>query len=128
MNQIDERVLIVEDDPYLRELVGIVLRDEGYGVLEADNGKSALELLGKLQQQERPTCMVLDLMMPVMNGNDFLDALERDASSELRNIPVIVYSAEGLLRPHRQVVAKLEKPVSIEVLCGAIRGAQGMLN
>lgn len=126
--QKSENILIVDDNKYMREVVGIFLQDEGYKVLEAENGKVALEILSRLPRKEYPACVVLDIMMPIMDGNAFLEELDKETSSELRNIPVIIYSAEGKLRPHRQVVAKIEKPVSIEVLCGAIRGCSGLLD
>ncbi|MFL5785432.1 MAG: response regulator [Bacteriovoracaceae bacterium] len=128
MNHSRENVLLIDDNCHLREVIGIFLRDEGYGVLEAANGKVALELLNGLPKKDIPSCVVLDLKMPVMSGDEFLEALETEASTELRNIPVIIYSAEGKLRRHRQVVARLEKPVSIEILCGAIKGCTGILD
>ena len=128
MKNLKNTVLIVDDNRGLREVIRIFLSDEGYNVLEAGNGKEALDLLSKLSAAEYPSCMVLDLRMPVMDGNEFLDRLDKGSVSELKNIPVIIYSAEGKLRPNRQVVAKLEKPVSIEILCGAIKGCSGMLD
>jgi CheY-like chemotaxis protein len=124
-----DKVLLIDDNHQLREVIGIFLRDEGYSVLEAANGKVALDMLSGLPKKDHPNCVVLDLTMPVMDGDEFLDALETEASAELQNIPVIIYSAEGKLRrKRRQVVARLEKPVSIEVLCGAIKGASGFFD
>jgi len=121
-------ILIVDDNRGLREVIRIFLTDEGYNVLEAGNGQEALDLLSTLKTKDYPSCMVVDLRMPVMDGNEFLESIDKGISADLRNIPVIIYSAEGKLRPHRQIVAKLEKPVSIEVLCGAIKGCSGMFD
>lgn len=128
MENLRNNVLIVDDNRGLREVIRIFLSDEGYNVLEAGNGKEALDLLSTLSADDYPACMVLDLRMPVMDGNEFLERIEKGTVNHLKNIPVIIYSAEGKLRPNRQIVAKLEKPVSIEVLCGAIKGCSGMLD
>ena len=58
------RVLVVDDEPEILELVVPVLRDRGYEVLEADNGDDAIEVIAS----ERPTVVVLDVMMPGMSG------------------------------------------------------------
>lgn len=128
MENLRNNVLIVDDNRGLREVIRIFLSDEGYNVLEAGNGREALDLLSTLSVQDYPACMVLDVRMPVMDGNEFLDIIDKGSISDLKNIPVIIYSAEGQLRPNRQIVAKLEKPVSIEVLCGAIKGCSGFFD
>ncbi len=97
-----------------------MLKDEGYDVEEAQDGLGALELLRSIKQ--KPSCIILDLMMPVMNGEEFLTQLETKEDLPLSSIPVIIYSAEGMLGVHPQVVARLEKPISIELLFGAIKG------
>jgi CheY-like chemotaxis protein len=86
-------ILLVEDEASIREVMEEVLRAEGYGVVCADNGADALETLrGGL----RPCIIILDLMMPVMDGWQFRAAQMRDA--ELLKIPTVVYSAVGNIR------------------------------
>jgi CheY-like chemotaxis protein len=119
-------ILLVDDDHQLREVVSIILSDEGYNVIQAENGEKALSILSTLDQSEYPSCMIVDIMMPVMNGNEFLDTLETKHKDTFGNIPVIICSAEGKHRSYNQVVAKLEKPVNIEILCGAIKGCQDL--
>ena len=119
-------ILLVDDDQQLREVVSILLSDEGYNVIQAENGVAALSILNKLSPQEYPACMILDLMMPVMGGNEFLNELESKHADKFGKIPVIICSAEGKHRSYNQVVAKLEKPVNIEILCGAIKGCQDL--
>jgi CheY-like chemotaxis protein len=114
-------ILIIDDYLPLREVVAIMLRDEGYEVMEADNGQTALDMLLNSEGQNCPSCIVLDVKMPIMNGNEFLYRLEKE-KEELRNIPVIVYSADGEMGYHEQIKARLEKPVSIELLLSAIKG------
>lgn len=113
-------VLLVEDDRNLREVVSMVLADEGYIVLQADNGQTALDLLNTLPVHEKPHCVVLDLQMPVMGGNEFLDVIEKTYQEKFGDIPVIICSAEGQLKEHHQVVARLDKPVGLDILCRTI--------
>ena len=67
------QILVVEDDDAIRGLVSEVLRDDGYDVREATNGVEALDRL----REERPDLIVLDLMMPVMDGWAFVEACRR---------------------------------------------------
>src|SRR4051812_3289101 len=81
-------VLLVEDDEPIRTSLQMLLEDKGYRVLTATNGKTALELL---RNGDPPNVILLDLMMPVMTGSAFLEALRNDV--ELSRIPVIIMSA-----------------------------------
>lgn len=82
-------ILIVEDDPDIRETLQLALQIEGYHVLSAVNGKEGLNILRG--SGPVPSLILLDLMMPVMNGLEFLAISQRD--SELAKIPVVVVSA-----------------------------------
>ncbi len=86
----DLPVLVVDDDPALRELVRRFLASDGYTVVEADNGRSALDRL----REATPGLIVLDLMMPEMDGFEFLEAVR--AEEAWRGIPVIVLTAKDL--------------------------------
>src|SRR3954470_12387725 len=88
-----KRVLVVDDDPDIRESVRLVLEDEGYEVEEAADGAAALALLRAATT--RPDVILLDLMMPVMNGWQFRAA--QLADDDLADIPVIVLSADSNL-------------------------------
>jgi CheY-like chemotaxis protein len=81
-------VLIVDDDPDLLEVTCFVIEGEGLAVATANNGEEALALLrtGRL-----PTLVLLDLMMPVMNGWEFLATVAKDPL--LQNLPVVVLTA-----------------------------------
>jgi CheY-like chemotaxis protein len=83
-------VLIVDDDHDSRETARIVLEEEGYSVDVAPNGRDALE---RLRSAPAPTLMLVDLMMPVMDGPTLISALE--ASAELSAIPVVIMTASG---------------------------------
>src|SRR3982751_296825 len=81
------RVLVVDDEPMVRETLGQVLADEGYVVDLAIDGETALERV----HAARPDAILLDLMMPGMNGRQFLTAL-RDQSTYAA-VPVLIMTA-----------------------------------
>ena len=81
------QILVVEDDAAIRALVSEVLRDDGYDVSEATNGAEALEYVGG----HRPDLIVLDLMMPVMDGWTFVEECRRQA--RCNEVPIVVTSA-----------------------------------
>jgi CheY-like chemotaxis protein len=83
-------VLIVDDDRDSRETARMILEEEGYKVDLASNGKAALE---RLRSGPLPTLVLVDLMMPVMDGPAFLGELE--ASADLSTIPVVLMTASG---------------------------------
>jgi DNA-binding response OmpR family regulator len=81
------RVLVVDDDALIRDTLATALGDEGYAVRVASDGRAALDTLSCWQ----PDVIVLDLMMPVMDGRAFRAA--QRTSNEVAHIPVIVLSA-----------------------------------
>jgi CheY-like chemotaxis protein len=83
-------IMIVDDDPGLRETLANVLRDERYVVATAADGREALELLGR---GLRPTAILLDLWMPTLDGAGTLRAMRDDA--RLAGTPVIIITASG---------------------------------
>jgi two-component system chemotaxis response regulator CheY len=113
-------VLVVEDDPEIRESVVDLLQDQGYRVLAAPNGREALRKLGEC---EKPPCLILlDLMMPVMDGVDFRNAQLQ--MPEIAGIPVVVVSAYRDVRESArslQVLDYLEKPFDLDALMGVAR-------
>jgi signal transduction histidine kinase/CheY-like chemotaxis protein len=91
-------VLVVEDDPASREMLVRVLSKENFSVTEAENGSVALERIA----ERRPELILLDLMMPVMDGFEFLAVL--GAEPELARIPVIVVTAKDLTPADRDIL------------------------
>jgi signal transduction histidine kinase/DNA-binding response OmpR family regulator len=89
-------VLLVEDDDEIRQLMRDTLQSEGWIILEAANGRIALEQVA----QTRPAVILLDLMMPEMDGFEFLHELR--AQREWRNIPVVVVTAMDLQPQDRE--------------------------
>jgi len=107
------RVLVVDDDPAIREFVGQALEDEGYEVRLAVNGQDALTTLLEWQAN----LIVLDLMMPTMDGWTFRDR-QREVAS-LAGIPVIVMSAaRNLVGQTDRLAANaiLPKPFDLDTL------------
>jgi two-component system, chemotaxis family, chemotaxis protein CheY len=109
------RILIVEDDDDLRSVLRQALEDEGYAVVDACDGRRALDLLslGPL-----PDVILLDLMMPRMSGWDLLTKIRKDAA--LSRIPVTVMSTThnaGTVKDARF----LEKPLDLSVLLRIVR-------
>jgi CheY-like chemotaxis protein len=94
-------ILVIDDDPNVFQLVEIALRNEaGYNLSYANGGFSGLELL----QEKQPDAIILDLMMPDLDGFSILETMQGD--SNLRHIPVIILTAADLSEAER---AKLEK-------------------
>jgi CheY-like chemotaxis protein len=89
-------VLVVEDEADLRELMRRILEQEGWAVAEAENGRAALDRVA----ENRPDLIVLDLMMPEMDGFSFLEALRERAP--WRSIPIVVVTAKDLTSEDRQ--------------------------
>ncbi|MFB6351348.1 MAG: response regulator [Bradymonadaceae bacterium] len=109
-----DRVLVVEDEEDLRHSVAEVLRLEGYDVSTAANGQEALE---ELQNGDgRPSLILLDMMMPVMDGWTFRRRQLEDP--ELADIPVVVFTSAKNVDENQDldVSVVLEKPVGIDRL------------
>jgi len=107
-------VLIIEDDDGVRDSLAAILREEGYVVEVAGSGTEAF---AHLRSRPHPTLILLDLMMPEMDGIDFRQRQLEDA--ELRKIPVIIISARpDIARQAARLGADgfLQKPMSFEEL------------
>jgi CheY-like chemotaxis protein len=109
-------VMIVEDDADIRECVQMILEEEGFEVVTASNGAEAEE---ELSHMEEPCVLLLDLMMPVMNGWELLDHLRRDGKLD-DGIKVVVVSATPWNVP-RGSVKCMRKPLRAEQLIATVR-------
>lgn len=114
----DARVLVIDDDHDLLDALCEVLRDSGYRVASAGNGFEALRLLA--HEQSLPDLILLDLMMPIMDGYTFREL--QLAEPRLSAIPTVALSAGPIDgRIHAlQLAAWMSKPVSIAALVGAV--------
>jgi hypothetical protein len=89
-------ILVVEDDATTREMLRRMLEKEGWGVTEAGNGREALEWVA----ERRPAMILLDLLMPEMDGFEFIEALRKQ--DKWRSIPVVVITAKDLTEADRR--------------------------
>lgn len=116
MNAVRPRILVIEDDEEIRESLRDVLESENYDVTTAANGREGLARLGAI---EEPCVILLDLMMPVMSGGEFLMALQ---GTDHASTPVVVVSAwpqeASLLRSRAQ--GFLHKPVGLDTLLSEV--------
>jgi len=80
----NKKILLIEDEPTLQKTIGEVLKKENYEVLSALDGKTGLDLI----QKEKPDLILLDLILPKMNGFEVLEELK--SKEETKNIPVII--------------------------------------
>lgn len=84
-----KRILVVEDEPDLRNGLRIRLEASGYEIMEAENGESALDMI----QKQAPDLIVLDLMLPRMGGYDV--ARELKSHEKHRNIPIVILTVRS---------------------------------
>ena len=116
-------VLVVDDEALIAMALEAALEDAGHRVATAANGRQGLE---RLAEEPRPEIVLLDMMMPVMNGPAMLAAMAADP--DLRGIPVIVLSSlpEEAVRARAEgVAAILRKPYTAEQVLGAIARVLG---
>jgi CheY-like chemotaxis protein len=110
-------ILVVDDDDAVRQTMARFLAHEGFTVIEAENGKTALEYL---RGGGQASVILLDLRMPVMDGWTFRRQQRLDAG--LADIPVIVLSGADAHRfPELEAAAALEKPVSMSRVVALVR-------
>ena len=116
--QSNRRILVVDDDPDIRDLLTDVLLDEGYQVLSAGDGQQALNVL----EETKPDLIILDLMMPVMDGWQFYEVAKQRGFVD--HIPVIIMSA--INNPQAtamslQAAGYVAKPFVIDTLVTEVR-------
>ena len=115
------KVMIVDDDKDVIELLSFVLEKDGYTVFRAFNGRDALEQLGVLpsaQMVVKPDVVILDIMMPEIDGYTVQNRMSEH--DETRSIPIIILTAKGLMRDlfglASNVAAYIDKPFDPSML------------
>jgi len=106
-------VLVVDDDSDLREVVAEAIANAGYVVEQAENGQIALDKM----RADTPCVVLLDLMMPVMDGWEVVDVM--DADPQLSRVPVCIITAQDRIAPPRNACL-LKKPVRTDDLLAKI--------
>jgi CheY-like chemotaxis protein len=118
--EVDPRlILLVEDEPNLLEIASFVLESEGFTVETAKNGEEAL---ARLRASKQPGLVLLDLVMPVMNGRELLDEIARSPS--LRPPPIVVLTA-GDSTTIPGAVEVLRKPYDLDLLLEVVERHTG---
>jgi two-component system response regulator MprA len=115
---VQRRILVVDDDPDTRNLLQMVLELEGYAVDTAANGLDALQRA----RQIRPDVIILDLMMPLMDGCGFRAAQMQDP--RLANVPVVLTSASATLERDTSGLsfsASFAKPLELDMFSRTVR-------
>lgn len=110
-------ILVVDDDVHCGDTLCDVLSDEGYRVAVARDGLEAMHRLST----ERPSLMILDLLMPGMSGNSLYDEMQR--SPELARIPVLITTSDPTRAPRG--VPTLPKPLRLDKLLSLVAFAYG---
>jgi CheY-like chemotaxis protein len=105
-------ILLAEDDEDLREAMVETLNEAGYSVEAVGNGRDAIEWLEDADHP--PKLILLDLMMPIMDGWQFLEA--RQKTPKVASVPVVVLSASGSFDSTKDTVAFMRKPVAVKPL------------
>ena len=111
-------ILVIDDEADLRETLSIILNEEGYEVMSAGNGAEALD---RLRSGAPPSLILLDLMMPVMNGWQF--RAEQRQDPQLARIPVVIISADAGVETKAaplEVADCLKKPLELATLLRTI--------
>jgi DNA-binding response OmpR family regulator len=115
------KVLIVDDDEDLHTLYSLYLKGEAFEIVRAFNGKEGLEMVDR----EKPDVIVLDMIMPVMDGEEFFTKLRTE--KKITDVPVIIASVNEKI-PQRlfdlgNIYTTLKKPFTIETLVAKIQEA-----
>lgn len=114
-----KKILIIDDDESIRESLTDVLSMEGYEVVLAEHGLEALNLLEDSRSEQLPGMIILDMMMPVMDGITFLKNFGASMFEKCGKIPVIVASANSHLAEDAGIripVARIKKPFDVGVI------------
>ncbi len=120
---LSKAVLVVDDDEDIRMNLTVALEAEGYEVFSACNGLEALSWLETAPEVERVCCILLDLMMPKMDGEQFLKVLHERHPGRLSSIPVIIATARGGAISTAGFPGKIEtirKPMDLDELYSAV--------
>ncbi len=112
-------ILVVDDDNDIRVTLAELLELEGFDVLTASNGEEALKAIRSTESRKPIHLVLLDLMMPVMNGKEFLSVQRNDP--DLSQLPVILLSAGSRPTDLPSNLTFLKKPLDAEHLLSVIR-------
>ena len=120
-----KKIMIVDDEKDVLFLLKVIMEKEGYEVIEASNGMEAYEKLADSINPVKPDVILLDIMMPEMDGYTLQTKLQQ--TDELKRIPIIILTAKGqtkdLFQMSSNVYSFLEKPFDPQNLIKTVKGA-----
>lgn len=116
--RLEKRILVVDDDDAIRALLRTVLRRRGFAVDTARNGVEALEQIGA----SRYALVVLDLMMPRMNGFELLETLMTQSIMTRPRVLILTAGLESRPYDSTLVIGTIHKPFDVELLLDAVAG------
>ena len=109
-------ILIIEDDQDLRESMKDALELEGYKVQTAANGKEGLSAIKNIPK----TCLIMvDMLMPIMGGREFIDTLKQDL--ELAQVPILVVSSVATKENTNGAIGFIKKPADLNTILQMIQ-------
>ena len=116
-------ILVVEDDEDIRRQVVQALEAEDHTVHFAENGKVALDFLLNAKPEDLPGCIILDLMMPIMDGKTMMETIDKHHKERLGMIPVLIATAKGSPVDQKNIpqsVGRIQKPFELDELYDAV--------
>ena len=120
----EKSILVIDDEPDIRFTLADILKALGYSVRVASNGREALE---NIRAYGAPSIIVLDLMMPVMDGYQFWSEQHQDP--KLATVPVVVITAgTSVRRDELDPFGVVKKPIRLPLLCSLIEKAVGAVD
>ncbi|MCM2352200.1 MAG: response regulator [Pseudobdellovibrio sp.] len=120
MSSIENKILLIEDDIDIQDNLKTFLEMENFEVAAAANGKQAIELM---QKEGKPSLILLDLMMPIMNGYEMLAEMKKRDLFQKNPVPIILLSAATDIEEtaRDQVVKFVRKPIALDKLLTTIK-------
>lgn len=114
------KILVVDDNRPIRDMLALGLQLEGYTVREAVDGLEALEIIAS---EPLPDLILLDMLMPRMNGWEFVDVVKRDPASPVYRIPIVAVTAtsEKVQRTPGELQGVIRKPLEFDELYRMVR-------
>jgi CheY-like chemotaxis protein len=109
-------VWIIDDDEDIRDVLHFALKNEGFPVVTFASAQVAWEQMLKLKDEELPGIILVDLLMPMMKGTDFINKLRHAPRNEIRTLPVILSTAheESTAEALPDDIVRMEKPLDLD--------------
>jgi len=117
MNRMPQTILVVDDEAKLRQMIRVYLEQENYRVVEAGNGRDALFVA----RESKPDLVILDLMMPEMNGYDFMRSFSKEAETPVIMLTARVEDQDKILGLELGADDYVTKPFNVRELTARVR-------